>query len=98
MRRGAIGNLGGVVIALVVTMVLIFVGTMLGGIFHATMSDTFSDLSVSSDWTNLASNAASYSQTGIRLVSIGIIIVAISAILAIVLGFGGGLFGGGKGQ
>ena len=89
MRRGTISNLGGMVIALVVVMVLIFIGTLLGGVFHSTMSDTFSDLSVSSSWSTLAENAASYSQTGIRLVSIGIIITAISAILAIVLGFGG---------
>jgi len=85
LRRNKKG-MQGVVVAVISTLVLLFVGILVMTTFinNVTPDDTWSD-TANTTWTNVQS----YSWTAIGLVAIGIIILGAVAILMIVGRMGG---------
>jgi len=67
----------------------ILVGILAMGIVADQMNDIFTDLNVSSTWTDLANTATNYISNAMNIALIGIILVGVAVILWIIMSFGG---------
>ena len=87
-RRKAVSGLGAAMIAFVVVFVLALAAVMVGGVFDKEISNVFADLNITgTSWDTLRQTAASYTQTGLRINLVGIILTAVIMLLGIIVGF-----------
>ncbi len=90
-RRNQRG-IGGAVVAVIVTVILLFIGILVMTTFISSVSPTSSwSTTANNTWTNVQS----YAWTAIGLIAIGIIILGAVAIISVVRGMGGGTGTGG---
>jgi len=90
--KKGISQLAGLVISFIVFIMVLSIGVLIGGVFDKTTGTIFTQLGVSSNWTNIKNTATSYTITGLNLLSIAIIISAAMSLVAVVLMYfrGGG--------
>lgn len=88
-RRGNT-QVAAVVMALVISITVIYVGVMMGGVIDQQIANTFTKLSINgSEWDTLRMTTTDYAQTAINIALIGILLAGIFAVLGVVFGFFG---------
>ena len=82
-------NVGYSVLAVIVTIALIIVGLLIGGVIDKTTADVYSQLNINGTWAQLRETTVNYAQQGINIMLIAIILTALGVVLAVIFGFMG---------
>ena len=96
LARFTLRDIGYLFVGFAIAGVFILVGILAMGVVADQMNDIFTDLNVSSTWTDLANTATNYISNAMNIALVGIILIGVAVIVWIIVRFGGGITGSSK--
>jgi len=88
LRRKGIINIGNALLGFGIGIALVLVAILLAGVIAGTMQDVFTDLNLNGTvWDQMRTQAESYTQTGMNIALVGIVLTAVGVLLTVVFSF-----------